>query len=249
MRTSKIMVTDQGAMFGVIVGPSGEDQANVLHGNVELRFVSDAGARPQVVPLGDYEWARVEEPGTGGFASVIRCPIAPRPPAGSAPVPAAATETGSGSASRAAGFVGHTRDSGNRRPRQGLPRHVVDVRRCVSAFAQSDGAGHGGVARFLHRAQLCEGDSFQRQEPAGARMHRPNTSDQFGEFSVAEGLVEGQNRWEIDVVETNPSDTASSPLTILQMEIGGRVDLLSGAKQAAPATAPPRGEREKEKKK
>jgi hypothetical protein len=77
----------------------------------------------------------------------------------------------------------------------------------------------------------------------------PNTSDQFGEFSVAEGLVEGQNRWEIDVVETNPSDTASSPLTILQMEIGGRVDLLSGAKQGAPATAPPRGENEKKEKK
>jgi hypothetical protein len=53
--------------------------------------------------------------------------------------------------------------------------------------------------------------------------------------------IADSSRWEIDVVETNPSDTASSPLTILQMEISGRVDLLSGAKQAAPATAPPRG--------
>lgn len=49
-----------------------------------------------------------------------------------------------------------------------------------------------------------------------------NTADQYGQFSVDHDLVDGQNRLEIDVAETDPSPWGSSPLT-LELQFGGYI--------------------------
>lgn len=235
IRTSTTVVTDRGAMFGVEIDASGANQAHVLRGNVELRFANGAGTCSQVIPLREYESARIEELGAIRSASVIRYPTRPR----SSATPVSAVVI----ASPSQGPPLAQRISATAVPNKGAPGCLWT---CADTFPLSLKGMIPGTATL--KVSFIAHNYVKRIRFNGKILPVPqqtdrNTTNQFAEFSLGEGLVQGENRLEIDVAETNPSPTGSSPLT-LKVQVGGYV-LCEGTGSADVA---PHGDGKQEKK-
>jgi hypothetical protein len=272
VRTPSSIISSGDAELGVQVEKSGDSKAHVFRGYVELRFAGGDGAGVQLLPMTENESARVEQLSGMRVAGLIPSrtlptqfarrmtdqPAAPPPPETTWKEYALGPNWPVATGAEAANF-------------ELRPAAVTPVTLC-SAPAEENWVAMRVVGRRTFRFRfdlslkgmlpdtaVLWGRFFAHNYVSAIRLNGhsvpvPKHGDerpvqQFGEFSIREGLRDGANAMEFDVDDLFPADSdqvdphKKSPLA-LGMALGGFA-ILSRVEIPADDAAPPGGRQEK----